>query len=362
MLAEIEPWFAHDYTAARTLFLKAAEQGGHAVHSIAHPLVGPDGERLATDVLRIGPAQASRCLVLISGMHGPELYCGSGVQSALLGLGLLANLPPDLAVVFVHAINPWGSAHVRRVTENNVDPCRNFMDFSQALPVNADYDRLHQHLGFDSQPGMEGEEARMALDALRVEMGSGRYQAALMRGQYVRPDGFSYGGTAPEWTNRTITEILQNQAGRASKVAAIDFHSGVGPWGYGLSVVVHKGEVLERARRWYGNWVLAPNDQGADAYPVTGHSCEGYERALPDCEVTAMVLEFGTYPPDRFASAMTSDHWLTFHGDKASPEKRAAIKAELSTLFNPDDAEWRAAVWDRSRQAIRQAIAGLVQQ
>jgi hypothetical protein len=190
-------------------------------------------------------------------------------------------------------------------------------------------------------------------------MGSGRFQTALMQGQYHRMDGFSYGGQSPEWTNRTMTSILQEQARAARQVATIDFHSGVGPWGYGLAVVVHEGEALERARRWYGDWLLTPNGSSSNSYSVTGHSCEGYERALPNCDVTAMVLEFGTYPSDRFAKAMTDDHWLTFHGADASNAERAAIKTELAGLFNPNDAEWRAAVWDRSRQAIRQALAGL---
>ena len=43
--------------SSRMLFLMAAEQSGNAVQSIEHPLVGPDGRRLATDVLRIGQAE-----------------------------------------------------------------------------------------------------------------------------------------------------------------------------------------------------------------------------------------------------------------------------------------------------------------
>jgi Protein of unknown function (DUF2817) len=364
MLAEIEPWFASDYPSARANFQQAARAAGREVETIEHPLRGPAGETLACDVVLLGPADASKVLFLTSGMHGPELYCGSGVQCALLALCLVDPLPPDMAVVLVHAINPWGSAHVRRMTENNVDPCRNFIDFDRPLPANTAYERLHPHLGFDSRPGPQGDEARSALAAVRAELGSSAYQTALMSGQYIHPDGFSFGGTAPEWTNRTMTALLQRHAGDAAKVAAIDLHSGVGPWGYGLAVVVHEGEALARARRWYGNWLLAPNDPDSgsgDGYRVTGHSCEGYARALPGSEVTAMVLEFGTYAPDRFAKAMTDDHWLTFHGKGASPADHAAIKSELAGLFNPDDAEWRAAVWDRSRQAIRQAIAGLTE-
>ncbi|MFN9377284.1 MAG: DUF2817 domain-containing protein, partial [Novosphingobium sp.] len=68
MLAEIEPWFAHDYRTARGLFLKAAEQNGLSVQSIVHPLRGPEGDELATDAVRIGPHDADKLLVLTSGM------------------------------------------------------------------------------------------------------------------------------------------------------------------------------------------------------------------------------------------------------------------------------------------------------
>lgn len=365
MLAEIEPYFARDFQSARRNFRAAARSDGHAVETIDHPLTGPDGAPLATDTVRIGPEDAAHLLVLTSGMHGPELYCGSGCQSALLGLGLLKDLPADTAVLLVHAINPWGSAHARRVTENNVDPCRNFLDFASPLPENQNYARLHPWLGLEGRRGAAGDQARGALAALRDELGAGPFDRAMLSGQHSHADGFSYGGTAPEWTNRTISALLEQHGAKAKKVAAVDFHSGVGPWGYGLAVVAHSDPAaLARARRWYGAWVITPNAPTAGDqafYPVTGHSCDGYAAALPGVEVTAMVLEFGSYPQDRFVRAMSADHWLQFRGADADPAECRAIKAELAELFNPDDAEWRAAVWDRSRQAIRQAFAGLAE-
>lgn len=365
MLAEIEPYFARNYQAARRNFRAAAQSAGHRLETIVHPLLGPNSAELASDLVRIGPDDAAHLVVLTSGMHGPELYCGSGCQSALLGLDLLTDLPADTAVLLVHAINPWGSAHVRRVTENNVDPCRNFLDFAAPLPENQDYARLHPWLGLDGRAGPEGDTARTALATLRHELGAGQFDRAMLSGQHSHPDGFSYGGSAPEWSNRTITGVLAQHGGKARRVATIDFHSGVGPWGYGLAVVAHSDPAaLARARRWYGEWVLTPNapSPGDQAfYPVTGHSCDGYAAALPGVECTAMVLEFGSYPQDRFVRAMTADHWLQFRGAETDPADGAAIKAELAELFNPDDAEWRAAVWDRSRQAIRQAFAGLAE-
>ncbi|MCZ8018509.1 M14 family metallopeptidase [Novosphingobium sp.] len=364
MLAEIEPWFAHDYRTARGLFLKAAEQNGLSVQSIVHPLRGPEGDELATDAVRIGPHDADKLLVLTSGMHGVELYCGSMCQAALIASGYFSSLPDGMAVLLVHAINPWGSAHGRRVNENNVDPCRNFLDFTRPLPGNADYPRLHPHLADADRPGEAGDSARAVLTALRAEWGDARFNAAQFGGQYAYPDGVFYGGQSAEWTNRTISGLLREHGGPARRVATLDYHSGIGPWGELLGVVVHTGEGLARARRWYGDAVLAPNDPDQDDpgyYPVTGHSSDGYEAALPSVEVTAVVLEFGTYPLDRGSEALGQEHWLNSNNGDCDPAEARAIKAALARHFNPDDAEWRATVWDKSRHAIRQAIAGLVE-
>ena len=364
MLAEIEPWFAHDYRTARGLFLKAAEQKGLSVQSIVHPLRGPEGDELATDAVRIGPHDADKLVVLTSGMHGVELYCGSMCQAALIADGHFASLPDGMAVLLVHAINPWGSAHGRRVNENNVDPCRNFLDFTRPLPENADYPRLHPHLADADRPGEAGDSARAALSALRAEWGDARFNAAQFGGQYANPDGVFYGGQSAEWTNRTISGLLREHGGPARRVATLDYHSGIGPWGEMLGVVVHTGEGLARARRWYGDAVLAPNDPDQDDpgyYPVTGHSSDGYEAALPGVEVTAVVLEFGTYPLDRGSEALGQEHWLNSNNGNCDPAEARAIKAALARHFNPDDAAWRATVWDKSRHAIRQAIAGLVE-
>ena len=79
--------FAQTYAEARAKFLAAVDAAGLDVHSHAHPLLGRDGEALAMDVVRDGPADATRLLIVSSACHGVEGFCGSGVQVALLGDG-----------------------------------------------------------------------------------------------------------------------------------------------------------------------------------------------------------------------------------------------------------------------------------
>jgi hypothetical protein len=98
----------------------------------AHPLLGRDGELLAMDVARFGAADAPAVLILSSGCHGVEGYCGSGVQNALLAdAGFhAAAARAGVALLYIHALNPYGFSWLRRTTHENVDLNRNFQDFS----------------------------------------------------------------------------------------------------------------------------------------------------------------------------------------------------------------------------------------
>ena len=98
--------FGSDYPDARGKFLAAAKAAGAALEAVVNPNRGPDGGELATDVAWIGPRDAERVLVMLSGTHGVEGFCGSGAQVDWLTRGEWANLPAGTAAMLVHAVNP----------------------------------------------------------------------------------------------------------------------------------------------------------------------------------------------------------------------------------------------------------------
>ena len=128
------------YTTARTEFFDAATAAGATIVSHEHPGRGPEGATLATDVAVLGRPDARHRLLVISGTHGVEGFAGSMCESTWLRDGIA--LRDDLAVVVIHAINPYGFAWVRRVNEDNVDLNRNCVDFERGLPPNPGYDEL----------------------------------------------------------------------------------------------------------------------------------------------------------------------------------------------------------------------------
>ena len=136
--------FSQRYAEARAKFLAAADAAGLDATSHPHPMLGRDGEPLALDVVRDGPLDAASLLIVSSACHGVEGFCGSGVQTALLHASAWRRAAAEagVAVLYLHALNPYGFSWWRRTTHENVDLNRNFHDFSQPLPRNPGYDEL----------------------------------------------------------------------------------------------------------------------------------------------------------------------------------------------------------------------------
>ena len=136
--------FSQSYAEARGKFLAACLSANLVVESHRHPLPGRDGEPLALDVARSGPLDARNLLIISSGCHGVEGFCGSAVQVALLHDPdwLEQCAKADCAVLYLHAANPYGFSWWRRWTHENVDLNRNFIDFSQPRQRNQAYATL----------------------------------------------------------------------------------------------------------------------------------------------------------------------------------------------------------------------------
>jgi hypothetical protein len=354
--------FARDYADARRRFLEAADRGDAEVESHQHPLRGPGGERLFTDVAWIGPQDARRLLITLSGTHGVEGYAGAGIQTASLREGRYRALPDGTAVMLVHAVTPHGFAWGRRVDEAGVDVCRNFVDFGKPLPPNPFYDRFAHDLVPEewSGPGREAAEGRL-FDYLG-EHGVDHFKAVLARGQYSHDFAPFFGGRAPTWSNRTVRAILRERAQRAREVAAIDYHSGLGEYATGQMLDVHPTDDPRhaRGRECWGEKCVSLHDDATVAYVVTGDLLQGLEEELPHAQVTSSAYEFGTVEAIAILQALRADHWLHTYGDLGSPQARL-IAEEVRDAFVCESDDWREAVFELASVAEREALAMLAE-
>ncbi|RZL92563.1 MAG: DUF2817 domain-containing protein [Variovorax sp.] len=358
--ARINALFSRSYAEARQKFLHAASQRGLPVESHVLPMPGASGETLATDVVLEGPANASKMLVVISGVHGVEGFCGSAIQTGMLQLdpGDRADALPDTAVLHVHAVNPFGFSHLRRVTQENVDLNRNFVNFSKPLPVNAGYAEIHELLLPTEWPPHAGVES--ALAAYRDRHGVRGLQRAIGLGQYVFGDGMFFGGNGPTWSNDTFRCILRRHAPQVRELASIDIHTGLGAYGIGERIFASFDEdpaVFARGERWWGE-LTSVTAGTSTSIPLTGPIQTALTDECPDAQHVGICLEYGTYPSERVTGALRAEHWLHRHGSTDAVQA-AAIKQELKDAFYPDAADWKLAVWQQGLKACLCALEGL---
>lgn len=352
--------FSGDYAEARTRFLDAARRAGATHREWPNPHRGPADEPLSADTAWLGPRDAGRVLVVISGTHGVEGFCGSGPQVGLLRGDAGAVLPADTAVLMIHGINPHGWAWLRRVTEENVDLNRNWVDYGRPLPANPGYAELHAHYVPASLEPAAIAQADAAIAAYAARHGAHAERVAGSSGQYTHPDGAFYGGDGPTWSRRTTEAILEAQLGRARTVAIVDMHTGLGPYGYGEPICNHApgGDRVRRARAWWGDSVTEPLLGTSSSQEKWGLSEFGYERALAHAVIAFVALEFGTYAPQQGMAVLRADHWLHAHGDLRGPQA-GPIKAAIRDHFYPPHDDWKEMVLFRSWQVWRQALTGL---
>jgi len=359
-----EQAFCATYEEARRKFIEAAQAAGLKVQSKIHPLRGAQGEELAMDVVRDGHPNAASVLLLSSACHGVEGFCGSGVQvAALRDTSWRARARErSIAVVYVHALNPWGFSQFGRTTHENIDLNRNFHDFSRPLPVNAGYRQMHPLLVPNEWP--PSPESQAAFLRFIDEVGLAAAQAAVSGGQHEFEDGLFYGGRAPSWSNKAIREVLREQAGRATRLAWIDIHTGLGPEGVGERIYAGRNDpvAIARARAWWDGGGSTPltsiYDGTSTSAFLTGLMSHAAYEECPRAEFTAMALEYGTVPIMDTIEALRTEQWLRRHPEIDSA-RAAELKRRIRDAFFIDTPQWKQKVLVQARQAMRQAVDGL---
>ena len=354
------PFFAQSYAEARTKFLASAQAAGLAVQSHAHPLPGRDGEALAMDVARFGPADAQALLLISSACHGVEGFCGSGVQNALLADPAfhIKAQAAGVAVLYVHALNPHGFSWWRRVTQENVDLNRNWHDFAQPLPHNAAYDEIAQFLVPATWPPTAENEAGIA--AFAAKHGERGLQAAVSGGQYAHPGGLFFGGHAPTWSQQALRGVLQQHGTRCARLGWIDLHTGLGPNGHGERIFACKDDkaALQRAKAWWGPEVTSIYDGTSASALLSGLMWTGVYQECPQAEYTGIAMEYGTVPVPEVINSLRADQWMQSHPE-APADARAAVKQRIRDAFYTDTPEWKRRIVEQAREAALQAVSGL---
>jgi Protein of unknown function (DUF2817) len=359
-----ETFFSKDYFEARDRFLAAARGVGAVISSVYHPTAkGPGGRDISMDCAVLGASDAPTALVVISGTHGPEGYCGSGVQTGSLSDGQAQDWAKTMRVILIHAHNAYGFAWDTRFNEDNIDLNRNYLDtFDAPLPTNPNYQVLSQFAAPAQRDQDTLQAAERALLNFAGEHGFPALQAAMSGGQYSHPKGVYYGGVAPSWSHVTLRSFLAQYCAQAEKIVTIDMHTGLGPFGHGeiITDAAPGSTHYQRQASIWGEEICSTKDGTSVSADLSGTMDNALERGFSPAWSASIAIEFGTIDPMSVFRATQASSWLHCYGDPNGPEA-SAIQADIRAAFYPETDEWKRKVWFRSLDVIGKAASVLSQ-
>lgn len=350
--------FSLDYATARMRFRQAISVLGWQAEAHSIGATGPDGEDLTIDVGYPSDMAPDKVLVVSSGLHGVEGFFGSAVQLALLERWGSGKAPP-VKCVFLHGLNPYGFAWLRRFDENNVDPNRNFLlkgERYEGFP--AGYAELDRLLNPRRPPSRWEPFSLKALFAI-ARYGMPTLKQAIAAGQYEFPRGLFFGGTGPTWTHQVLSEWLVHWLYGSRHVMHLDLHTGLGPFGACKLLIDYPLDEQQRHRltESFGDSSFEESHSSSIAYETRGglgRWCVSRKFA-PD--YLYACAEFGTYGPVQVLGGLRAEnqahHWGN-HPDIASIRARQQLKE----LFCPSSETWRSRVIRHSLDLVDRAIDG----
>lgn len=211
--ASVEAQFSDSYYQARALFRSRAEAADAKLFPL--PLEHVELMDLTIDIAVLEGSR-DRVLLHISGTHGVEGFAGSAIQAALLAQEAASRRPTSQkpTIIFVHALNPYGFAQLRRFNEHGVDLNRNWLTPEEFKDRQA---RDPNRVGYlDVYDALNPKEVGSVANSFWVKsvvylatMGFDAIKQATISGNYHYPQTLFYGGVELEPSLTLLEEFYQ---------------------------------------------------------------------------------------------------------------------------------------------------------
>jgi hypothetical protein len=280
------------------------------------------------------------------------------VQVALLEQWRSAR--PPVKCVFLHGLNPFGFAWLRRFDVNNVDQNRNFLlDGERFEGAPERYSQLDPLLN-PTRPSSLWEPFTLKALPLIARYGIPALRQAIAGGQYNYPRGLFFGGAGPSQTQQLLSEHLPRWLAGSSSVVHLDFHTGLGRRGACTLLIDYP--LSARQRGWLTDWFGADSFQTADSSGISYEARGGFGRWCASRTLAPDYLfayaEFGTYGPIQMLAGLRAEN-QAHHWGEPSATSTIRAKERLRELFCPADSNWRSRALEQSRTLMDSAVHGL---
>jgi len=363
--SEMDDYYPDSYNTSRDRFrlsLGLLSSNWPSARLENHPISADPS--LSIDWVWAEPQRKETLVIVSTGEHGVEGYVGA-VMLKLFIEEFAPRLDPEhTGLLLVHAINPWGMEHRRKVNENSVDLNRNFVfdgDFDPS--ANPEFERLGYLITPPSRIYPFFVEnilfgARLVKGLLTA--GAGVLASAPLLGQHHTPRGFYYGGAKYEESTTILMDLYRRALAEYGQVIQVDMHTGYGPR-YQMSVIVPPLETVSSSEfsRKFG-YPLVQKIDADEFFAISGDMGEYIYRLrdaqFPGKRLFACGFEFGTFGeslPARIRSlrAMVLENQLHWHG-AVSKAAGQAVRREFEALYFPAEPRWRQKALEDGRQAF----------
>ena len=358
-------YFQESYEDCRKNFLKSAAQTGktHKNVRIGRFLIPSNkAQDLSMDYMYIPALKSDRLMVLSSGIHGIEGFAGSAMQIMFLKeiLPLLGRERPSF--LLLHAVNPFGFKHNRKVTENNVDLNRN-SDLSPELfnNKNEGYKEFNALLNPTEKVDLDRMGNRFfflrAVYNIAVN-GMVKLREAALRGQYEYRPGIYFGGQDFEPQIKQLQPFLRKILKDYSFISAVDFHTG-----YGERAKLHffpnppkNNNIRDAMKALYAGYEVDYGDSD-NFYVVTGDFADFVGKIYPEKRFVPMTFEYGTMDSQTTSGAIKSIHNTilenqgTNYGYNTKMDRKQVQNA-FREMYYPSSKVWRTLILKQTRAVM----------
>ena len=214
-MAEITKLFPETYEASRERFrsnLDVIQQFWPEAELFQHCVSST--EDLTIDWIRSDALDTNqKVLIFTIGEHGVEGYVGSAMQQRFIDEYLPCLDARTTGLLLVHAVNPWGMKHHRRVNANNVDLNRSFLwDAYFDSAFNPEYDSLDSIINHDKaikSLWLSNLNYYLNLVWKVFQTGWPAFKQTLLLGQYRHSQSLFYGGKGYQEETRTLIDLYR---------------------------------------------------------------------------------------------------------------------------------------------------------
>ena len=363
-------WFSKNYNEASSRFREQISNLKILGHNVVHEQLnldhcGPFSEELIIDIAIVGSIQSEKMFLYTSGIHGVEGFAGSAIQLSVLDL--ISNEAPfdTHCIIFIHIINPYGMAWLRRVNENNVDLNRNFLNEKSEFHGEPDgYERINNFLNPSKIPNKYDFSFYLKGVLYLVKYGFRNLKQWIAQGQYQRSDSIQFGGKEMQKGPALIMNWLKNNITQVKEAVAVDLHTGLGPSGYDTILIpdtINK-EDYDVLKNIYQDHVAPLDPDKGIGYKIKGDLHSGITNYFSDIKWIYVTQEFGTFPPTTVFKNLRAENMWTQNSSLKGDEEllKHWSRMKLMRTFNPDDQVWQSKIIDRGLKVFNDTRAYLI--